>query len=44
MFIGSFDYSIIENRAVGSNTGYIDVSVYVRIRAVNVILPGFKGY
>ena len=23
---------------------YIDVSGYIRIRVINVILPGFKGY
>ena len=44
MFIGSFDYSSIENRAIESHTGFIDVSGYIRIRAINVILPGFKGY
>ena len=44
MFIGSFDYSIIENRAIRSNTGFIDVSGYIRIGVINGILSGFKGY
>ena len=44
MFIGSFDYSIMENRAIGLNTGVMDVSGYIRIRAINAILPGFNGY
>ena len=49
MFIRSFDYSIIENRAIRLNTDFIEVSELYRKRAKHDVLSieensGFKGY